>query len=111
MIKYRKKLTPEGMLTKSIRDLLHTLHVFHFKQFQGLGSYLGVSDILGIYQGKMLAIEVKAPHGKPTPAQTEFLKQVQDEGGIAILAYSIEDVIRGLGVEDRFLDLKLRSTT
>lgn len=101
-----KKMTPEGMLTRSVRDLLHTFGIFHWKVFQALGSYLGVSDILGIYKGKFLAIELKAPKGKPSLAQVDFLDRVRSEGGIAILAYSLEDVIKGLGLEDRFLDLK-----
>jgi len=101
-----RKMTPEGSLTKSIRDLLRALGVFHWKEFQSLGSPPGISDILGVYQGKFLAIEVKAPKGKPSLAQTDFLNRVREEGGIAILAYSIEDVIRGLGIEDRFLRFK-----
>lgn len=98
-----KSPTPEYLLKRSIKDLLRTLGVFHFSVLQGLGSYPGISDFLGCYQGRLLAIEAKAPHGKPSPAQTEFLRRVTEAGGIAILAYTIEDVINGLGVQDRFL--------
>lgn len=95
----------EKNVTKSIRDLLKTLGVFHFKQFQSLGSVPGVPDIIGIYQGRFLGIEVKAPKGKPSPMQVAFLDNIRKQGGIAILAYSVDDVIKGLGVEDRFLNL------
>ena len=57
----------------------------------------GVADILGVYRGKFLAIEVKAPKGRPTPEQTAFIEKVKSEGGIAFIARSIDDVKRELG--------------
>ncbi len=101
---YKKRLTPETMLKKSIKDLLHSLGIFHFSVLQGLGSYPGTSDILAVYRGRFVAIEVKAPGGHPSGNQRLFLERVRSGGGIAILAYSVDDVIRGLGVEDRFLN-------
>jgi hypothetical protein len=101
-----KKKTPEGQLKASIRQLLNTVGIFHFNVLQGLGCYPGISDILGVYRGTFLAIEIKAPRGHASPLQIEFLKRVKEEGGIAILAYSVDDVIRGLGIEDRFLNFK-----
>ena len=52
----------------------------------------GVSDILGIWQGRFLAIECKIKGKYPTKEQKEFLKDVVDQGGIGILAYKLEDV-------------------
>ena len=95
----------EKSLTLSIRQLLKMFGIFHWKVHQGFGSTPGVSDILGVWKGRMLAIEVKAPRGKPTPVQTTFLKRIENEGGIAILAYSVDDVIRGLNLENRFLQI------
>lgn len=75
-----------------------------------MGSTPGVPDILGIYRlpgetaGRFLGIEIKAPRGKLSSAQEQFLNIIREQGGIAILAYSVDDVIRGLGVEDRFLN-------
>lgn len=61
-------------------------------------SMKGVSDIVGIYKGKPLYIEVKKPKPKtyPSQEQKDFIKKVQDEGGIAFVARSIDDVIAGL---------------
>jgi hypothetical protein len=98
-----KKVTPEGQLTKSVRQLLKTLHVFHYKAWGGPMSEPGIADIIGIYRGKFLAIELKAPKGVLSDNQKVFLKRVLDEGGIAIVAKSLDDVIDGLGVRDRFL--------
>lgn len=50
----------------------------------------GVSDILGVIQGRMLAIEVKAPKGVIRPEQRVFIARINEEGGIAFVARSLE---------------------
>lgn len=53
----------------------------------------GVSDILGILpDGRLFAIEVKAGKNTATPEQKEFIKQINDRGGVAFVARSIDDV-------------------
>lgn len=52
----------------------------------------GVADIIGIYNGRLLAIEVKSRIGKLSELQKIFLQRVREEGGIAMVARSIEDV-------------------
>ncbi len=53
----------------------------------------GISDILGIASdGKFIAVECKIGNNKPTEFQKDFLKEVEDRGGYAILAYKFEDV-------------------
>lgn len=56
----------------------------------------GVSDILGIYKGKFLAIEVKRPNGVLSDYQKKFIKDVNDRGGIAFKAVTVDDVIKEL---------------
>lgn len=56
----------------------------------------GVSDILGIYKTRMLAVEVKSQTGRLSAAQKLFLKEIERYGGIAIVARSIEDVKKAL---------------
>lgn len=61
----------------------------------------GVSDILGIYKRKPLAIEVKSKKGKLSPAQVNFLHEFKDNGGIAFVVRSIEDLeVQLKAVED-----------
>ncbi len=43
---------------------------------------VGSADILGIYQGRLCAIETKTETGKLTDAQAAFLMEVQQRGGI-----------------------------
>ncbi len=93
----------EAEITKEIRRLLKLLHIWHWKQWQGpMSQPKGVADILGIYRGKPLAIEVKAPGKKLSKDQEFFMECWKLEGGIAITANSAWDVIKALGVEERF---------
>lgn len=64
------------------------------KGFRRMPKYCrrGVSDILGIWHGKPLAIEVKSKTGKLSDAQKSFLDDFKAHGGITIVARSIEDV-------------------
>lgn len=63
-----------------------------YRKLNGIGMRVGVSDILGIYHGKFLAIEVKGPTGRLTQEQALFLKDVNDHGGIAFMARSVDEV-------------------
>lgn len=101
--------TPEGLIKQAIcqylatrRDILFwvnaTTGIYDpkrgiFRKNNSPYSRNGVSDILGIYQGRMLAIEVKSAVGKLTPEQREFLQEVSERGGIAFMARSVNDVI------------------
>ena len=100
----KKKPTPEAILTKQIRSILNAAGIFHWKALQGLGSKRGIPDIIAVQPGtgRMIAIEVKAPRGVVSEAQQQFLDAVDLQGGIAMVARSIEDVIIGLGLQDRF---------
>ena len=98
-----KPPTPEAMLTRSVKSLLRAAGIFHFKHWGGPMGYPGVADIIGCYKGRMIAIELKSPNGKATPDQERFIQNVNDAGGIAFIAKTLDEVIEGLGLQDRFL--------
>ena len=105
----RKKKTPpdpssEAAITKGIRDLLNRFQIFNWKNWGGMMGTKGVPDILGIYKGQFLGIEVKTEKGKVSPEQEAFLENIRKHGGIGFVARSIDDVIDHLGLRDRFLD-------
>lgn len=52
----------------------------------------GVSDIVGIWMGRPLFIEVKSSTGRLSEHQAQFLSRVRRYGGIAIVARSLQDV-------------------
>ena len=105
----------EADVTKQIRDVLKHCRVWHYKQFQALGSYRGVSDIIGIYAGRFLAIEVKAPSWKPPGPSTkayrhykeqeDFLWHVRENGGIGFFATSVEEVLEKLELKAKVMPL------
>lgn len=100
----------ESQVLGSIMDYLWANRIFAFRMnntpiynprqgsFRSKGKYelYGVADILGVYKGRMLAIEVKRPGGKPTDYQITFINQVNQNGGIAFIATSVEEVITNL---------------
>ena len=98
-----KPLTAEALLTRSVRSLLNAAQIFHWKVWQGLGSAPGVSDIIGIHKGRMIAIELKAPKGNVSPAQQNFIDRINEAGGLAFVARTIDEVIEKLGLQERFL--------
>lgn len=54
----------------------------------------GVPDILWVYQGQLIGIEMKRPKGgRQSDAQKEFQKDLEDAGGIYILAKGADDAI------------------
>ncbi len=66
--------------------------------FRRKGKYqvLGISDILGLINGRFVAIEIKSENGKVSFYQQEFIDNINDNGGCAFIARSIEDVEKNL---------------
>ncbi len=60
----------------------------------------GCSDLLGMLKdGRLLAVECKAPKGRLRDEQTEFLSLVRRYGGVAFVARDCRDVMTALGPE------------
>ena len=94
----------EAEITRAIRQCLNGLGCWHWKHWSGPMTHpKGISDIIGIWETRFLAIEIKTKKGRVSEHQEKFLEHVRRNGGIAFVARSIDDVIKGLGVEDRFL--------
>ena len=83
----------ESEITQEIRRYLKIRGVWHFKQWQGLGSFPGISDIIGLYRGIGLFIEVKTSKGKLSEVQMNFLKMVNINQGLGVVVRSVEDII------------------
>jgi hypothetical protein len=60
--------------------------------------FRGCSDILGMLKGgRLLAVECKSGKGKETTDQAAFGARVAADGGLYIVARSVDDVMEGLG--------------
>lgn len=59
----------------------------------------GIPDLLVCYKGHFIAIEVKAPKGKPSELQLYHLRKIKDAGGYAFLLYpkDFEDFKKFIG--------------
>src|SRR6266853_757631 len=56
---------------------------------------VGVSDILGVLPGgRILCVEVKRPGGKLSEPQRQFLESINERGGLAFVACSVDEVER-----------------
>jgi len=100
----------ESDIQRQILDYLSLKGIFHYRNntsgiyIQKTGKYRpshskGAPDIVGIVpdgSGRFLGIEIKKPGGKLSPDQIVFLDNIWKAGGIPIVAYSLEDVIRAL---------------
>lgn len=73
-----------------------------YKINDGAGRFIrygakGSPDIIGMTkQGQFLGIECKAGRNKQEPEQIEFEAKIKASGGIYILAYSVDDLIKSL---------------
>jgi hypothetical protein len=92
----------ETDISKQIRSLLFQVGALPIKIAGGAYQRPGISDFLVCLDGKFVAIEVKRPGYKMTEKQELFQHEVRAAGGIAFVAYSLDDVVRELD-----LDVKL----
>jgi hypothetical protein len=103
--KKKARNNPEAQVQKEIMDYLSSRSdIYAFRVNAGRvktdrghwyeGAPAGVSDIIGIHipTGRFLAIEVKAGSNQPTKLQTDFMSMVEASGGIAFVAWSVEQV-------------------
>jgi len=63
------------------------------KIHQSLGSYLGIADLYAVKGGRSIWVEVKTPAGRQSEVQREFQRQVEEHGGVYVLARGIKDLL------------------
>ena len=56
----------------------------------------GVGDILLLHKGLFVCIECKSAVGRQSEPQKEFQEDVEKNGGLYIIARSVDDVIQGV---------------
>ena len=101
MQKLKDRNRTEAEITKEIRYYLNTMNIWHYKNWSGPMSPRGIPDIIGIYRGKFLAVEIKKPRGKLTELQQIFLDRVKNEGGLSVCVHSCEELADFLEKEEK----------
>jgi len=73
------------------------------KTFRSRSKYQikGVSDILGIYRGKMICLEVKSKKGRLTDEQSLFLEQMRKLGAVTACVRSVSEALDILASIDK----------
>lgn len=99
-------MQPQQQITREILRYLASKSIFHYRQKSGAVSSgqggfhrfgtVGSPDIVCVIKGRYMGIEIKAPKGKQTEHEKEFQNKLEQAGGMYILAYSLDDVIKSL---------------
>lgn len=63
---------------------------------KSLGARAGVSDLVLVHQGKIYALELKAPGGRLTEKQLEFLADIERAGAFTCVAVGIDQALKTL---------------
>ena len=113
MTKRSDQLTEHQVQTQILEELL-SRGIFCFRnnsgafatQYKDKNYFIqfglkGSSDIIAIINGIFVGIEVKGPRGKQSEYQNAFQKNIEDAGGIYILAFSWEDVVKKINNDQR----------
>lgn len=101
-------MTPEQHVKRDIMEYLRFIPRSKFWWNKSVGVYdpvrmvfrrgrskweiKGVSDILGIWNGRFVAIEVKSKTGRVTTEQRAFIEEMNTLGAIAFVARCVADV-------------------
>lgn len=56
----------------------------------GVGSP-GGSDLVGVFRGRAVFVEIKTPTGRQSPEQRQFQQLVESKGGEYVIVRSIDD--------------------
>lgn len=86
----------EKHIETKIRGYLDGLGAYHVKTHGSVYSRAGVPDIIACVNGKFIAIEVKRPRGVVSELQKANIELIKRAGGVAFIAYSVEEVKRVL---------------
>lgn len=109
--------TPERLVLAAVLELLkrHPKVAFAYRTQAGVlrslddearrirVGFRGLADIVGALRprpgeaaGRWLAVECKSDRGRVSAEQSAFLQMVRAIGGVAVVAYSVDDVMEAL---------------
>lgn len=84
--------TPETLQKKAIKEFLTMTGWVWYPNTAGMGVKPGIPDLTAIKRGVVVQIEVKAPGGKQSKAQVDFMIDWRGSGGHYVLG-GIDEVM------------------
>lgn len=82
----------EGKVQEEIISYLKKNRIYHFR-FQAQSNLNGLPDILCLYKGFFIGLELKREKGgKPSGLQLRKIKTINDNGGIGLIVRSVKEV-------------------
>lgn len=78
------KFSDEGDVKRAIKKLLTKYGWWYFMPKANQFGTNGVPDFICLRKGIMLAIEAKFGRNKPSDLQEERMKEIREQGGIAV---------------------------
>ena len=86
MLKIAK--TPEGKFQEQVIKYLKSLpNCWYVKIWGGGFMKSGIPDILGVINGRFIALELKAPNGRPSELQKRNIRLINKCGGYGVILY------------------------
>lgn len=83
----------ESRIQKKILDYLNSLeHSYFFKYQSSIYTPAGIPDVIGVYEGKFFAFEIKNEKGKTSKLQEYVIQQLREAGGEAYVVHSVSEV-------------------
>lgn len=83
---------PEARVVKKIRTYLQADGWLTWKNHGSAYAPPGLPDVMGVRNGRLIAIECKTPRGTPTKSQESWIRRLRNQGAIAGIARSVADV-------------------
>jgi hypothetical protein len=82
----------ETELQEKVISYLNGRRIFNFR-YQAANNQYGMPDIICIYRGYFVGLELKTDDGKPTELQLRMLNAIKEAGGYADIIRAIPDIV------------------
>lgn len=82
-------MTPEGAVKQKVKNLLdgYKPDCWYFLPAARAYGSAGVPDFIGVFMGRMFAVETKAGKNKPTTMQVRQMDRIRQAGGKVFVIY------------------------
>lgn len=94
-------MTAEGKVKLRIKKILNDMNAYYCMPATAGYGNSGVPDFLVCFRGKFIGIEAKTVGNNPTALQYKHLKEIQDNGGVALVVNEdnvsqLHDILRSI---------------